>query len=221
MINFNTSYSQEIPDNFARLDTFIRPLSIIKTNPLPILWGPIPLTSEYRLIYETSTFYNQSVSIGVSYLGKNMLVNLFSLIDSSLRSDWEKLKIRGIRGQISYKFFIGKKKPHKIYGPHGLYIGPLLSYSSAKVTDEYFSVRRNFYMKFANFNLNCITGLQIIAFNKFSFDMFSGLGYRYNVFIVNYLNQPNISRMIILPLDDVPFFKNLKFTLGFNLGYCF
>ena len=50
--------------------------TVTKTNLLAILWGPIPITAEYRLVREVNIGEYQSVQFGVSYLGKNPMIML-------------------------------------------------------------------------------------------------------------------------------------------------
>src|ERR1035437_7424203 len=81
LCSFN-SYSQNDTVSYSHRDTlqsFKKPVfkspqefrKIYKTNFMPILWGPVPYSAEYRLLYETAVSHTQSFQIGVSYLGKS------------------------------------------------------------------------------------------------------------------------------------------------------
>ena len=43
--------------------------AIVKFNPIPILWGPLLYTGEYRLLSEFTTSKRQSTQIGVGHHG--------------------------------------------------------------------------------------------------------------------------------------------------------
>src|ERR1035437_4574955 len=55
-----------------------------KFNPLPILWGPIPLTAEYRYVRETVIAAKQSLMVGISYLGKSPI---YAMIEDSINKN--------------------------------------------------------------------------------------------------------------------------------------
>lgn len=210
------SFSQ---DQFSKIDSFPRPISLLKTNPFPVLSGPILLTSEYRLLYETPITHDQSITAGMSYLNKNLIITIFSPIDSAFNQIWKSLIIRGFRGQLIYKYFLyNSEVPKKKYGPLGVYIGSSLSYSSVKISEEFANRRYNYYMKISYFNINALFGFQYILFRNISIDLFAGLGYKNNIVIENFTNQ---SQIITNPLNAIPELKHIKATLGFNLGYGF
>ena len=50
---------------------------VLKTNPLSVLWGSIPLTSEYMVVYEFVTAPQQSSQIGLSYITKSPVLKAF------------------------------------------------------------------------------------------------------------------------------------------------
>src|SRR5688572_11308898 len=103
---------------------------VYKTNPFRIFWGPIPLTSEYRLISEAATDNNQSVLFGLSYLGKSLL---FALLEDSINQpNQRKMQINGFRVQAAYRFYLNANE----FAPSGFYVSPHFSYSSAKFTDK-------------------------------------------------------------------------------------
>ena len=65
------SFSFTLNDSLKiRLNSFQPHHITIKTNPLTVLWGCIPFTSEFKLISEFTILPHQSIQIGFSYLGK-------------------------------------------------------------------------------------------------------------------------------------------------------
>jgi hypothetical protein len=141
----------------------------IKTNPLSALGGPlfiagiVPLTAEYKIYFEAKTTEKQSVQLGLGYLGSSPLVTSIG----DLSSDTSIVSI-GFHGQIWYKFFLTSDK-----APNGFYIGPHLSYASAKIknnkeNDKYFTASK--------LNINCVFGYQLITKGGFALDIYTGLG---------------------------------------------
>ncbi|UCG26774.1 MAG: hypothetical protein JSV24_07270 [Bacteroidales bacterium] len=72
----------------------------------------------------------QSFQIGVYYLGPSVLVNLDEL--SGEGEEIDDVKISGFRTQGMYKFFLTKGTE----APEGFYVGPYISYASAKVENK-------------------------------------------------------------------------------------
>ncbi|MBN4049677.1 hypothetical protein JYT36_00455 [Bacteroidales bacterium AH-315-N07] len=201
-----------------KLDTLPRPFSCFKTNPLPILWGPIPFTSEYRLIYETAVSYDQTTMFGISYLGPNLLLYTISKLDTSNRAGFDDFIIRGLRIQAAHKFYLSKKLAQNRYNPYGFYLGPYLSYSKAKITNQFGNVF-NVNIIAHYFNIDAIFGFQYAFDDIFVIDLFTGIGYRNNFFEENLLNQNSIFRFPVFPWDSVRYIRNLKILLGFNFGF--
>jgi len=191
--------------------------TVIKTNPLAILWGSIPFTAEYRVMIELTSAKNQSDQIGISYLGKSPVLKLF---EDSIE-DLNLLIVRGIRFQASHKFYINKLGdllglPFSEYAPHGLYISPHLSYSTAKFSTKFFN-SRDVFIKGTHFNINLLFGYQLIR-DFWALDFFAGLGYKKNSWIEHYQQNP-------APINTSEFgeFYNspVKLNLGFNAGLVF
>lgn len=204
--------------------------NLIKFNPLPIVWGPIPLTGEYRILREIPIGDHESIQVGISYLGKSPFVSLAeNTINSgggpngtgtgntnpngtlSLNTPEVKFKISGYRLQLNYRIYIGDK-----YTPNGPYIGPHISYSEAFMSDRYIA-RFQQYVKVTHFNVNFLAGYQSVVWDKFVLDVFVGLGYKKNRWEEN-------SSGAYKPVntDDIPLYNfPIKFTLGFNIGIAF
>jgi len=145
---------------------------VIKTNPLAALGGPfwvtiIPVTGEYKLLFEAKTLPKQSVTLGASYLGPSLLLNLDEL--TSEGEDVSGINTAGFRGQLFYKFFLSRDTE----APEGLYVGPHFSYASATITSKDNSDDKVDMMKM---NINGIIGYQLISSGGFALDIFTGLG---------------------------------------------
>jgi len=182
--------------------------STIKTSPFAILSGPIIFTAEYRLAYEAVLAKNQSFQIGVSYLGKSWYAALMENADSTQTQD--KLLIRGVRAQITYKIFLDNNE-----SPEGLYIGPHFSYSYCEFTTKYLR-NYNYYLKAVYINYDGIFGYQLIT-NDLTIDAFCGMGYRDNTWLEHY-QQTNS----ILDNEDLEIYHgHLKLILGINVGIAF
>lgn len=141
----------------------------IKTNPLSALGGPlfiagiVPLTAEYKVYFEARTAEKQSVQLGLGYLGSSPLVT--SIADLSTDTS---IVSTGVHGQLWYKFFLTSEN-----APDGFYIGPHLSYATAKIknnkeNDKYFTASK--------LNISCVFGYQLITKGGFALDIYTGLG---------------------------------------------
>ena len=108
----------------------------------------VPITGEYRLMFEARTFPRQSIVIGLGCLGPSSVINLGKLGDSI------SLSINGFRGQVMYKFFLTNDK-----APKGFYVGPYFSYAAATFKN---ANKPSDYIKVLKMNLAAILGYQII-----------------------------------------------------------
>ncbi len=180
----------------------------IKTNPLSALGGPlfviwvVPLTAEYKIYFEAQTTSRQSVQIGLGYLGSSPLVASIGDLggDTSIVAS-------GFRGQLWYKFFLTSDN-----SPAGFYVGPHVSYASAKlknseVPDEYF--------KATKLNVNVVLGYQLITKGGFALDIFTGLGLKSKTFDTSTLGDTNFAdwKLFNKTTIGIPF--------GFSFGYAF
>lgn len=195
-----------------------QPISnLIKFNPFPIFWGAIPLTSEYRLLREIPISTDQSIQVGFSYLGKNIFLAMAERQPNFGNPSWNNPQTRittnGYRLQLSYRYFIGNKLT-----PKGAYIGPLISYSEAYFSDKYMS-NYQVHVKVTHFNANMLIGYQVIIWNKIAMDLFTGLGYKKNLWQEN---TPTNRTYQPIDIGDIPFYSwPVKFTLGVNFGIAF
>jgi hypothetical protein len=169
----------------------------IKTNPLAALGGPIyvlfvPVTGEYKVLFEARTTRNQSIEIGTSYLGPSVLLNLDQLTDQdSIRG----VRTSGYRVQLMYKFFLTKES-----APEGFYVGPHVSYAHARIQNKD-NLDDDF--EASKLNMNVLLGYQLITSGGFTLNVYTGLGlklrdYDYaedSVFKFDYGNEatPNVA----------------------------
>lgn len=204
------SHAQFIQDSLYSNSFEPRKNNIIKTNPLTIIQGPIPFTSEYRLILEHMLGNKSSFQIGGSYLGKSPY--LFYM--EAVSTDPVRLVVKGYRFQAEFRYYISGIINHKT-APEGFYVAPSFSLSHAKLTNRYYNTF-NEYLSFDYSNYCLKAGNQIFD-NTLSLDFFVGIGYRDNI-LVDKINIPSQSANI---KDFEVFHGNLKLLLGFNMGYAF
>lgn len=174
---------------------------VVKTNLLPIAWGPIPFTGEYRLVGEAVTGAKQSGQLALSYLGPSGLINLSSVEDTA--GNKVGIVISGYRIQGTYKFYLTKDD-----APKGFYVGPHISYARAKLYEK---GNPDNYIKADFFNLVGMMGYQAISSGGFAFDLFTGVGYKNNSYSVSgSLNSEKFETK-----------NNTKLYFGFNMGIAF
>lgn len=179
------------------------PKFVIKTNPLPMLGGQIPLTNEYRLVFEMKTGAKQSVQLYGSYMGKSPFLSLVERYSYELDDNF-RLGVSGFRVQAMYKFYLLNKSE----APEGLYVGPNISFATAKMWDKNYTPD---YVHAYYTSGSIIGGYQLIA-GHFAFDVYAGLGLKRNVYKVNLQDASDF------PIDRLGWWGP-KFTFGFNLGY--
>jgi hypothetical protein len=191
-------------------------LMIYKTNPFSMLWGPIPLTAEYKLICEAAFSPRSSFVVGVSYLGKSPLL---SMAEKANRNNGNgtmqpaaELKVRGWRFQLAYRYYLGRRK-----APRGFWCGPQLSWSNAIISTKSPNAAYD-YLEATHFNLNALAGYQLIIRDKWAFDFFFGLGYKKNTWLEHYAGKVTV----IHDFDDIPFYGGpVKITMGTSFGMAF
>jgi hypothetical protein len=206
---FSDIHAQEIKPSIPS-KKFSGISQLIKINPLPILWGPIMYTSEYRFNTEIITSHTQSMEIGFSYLGKNIFL---AMVEDSMNNNQGKYKIDGYRFQFEYRFF---PVPFTS-SPDGFYIAPHLSYSDAFLTLHQLILQRE-YVEIAHFNINLKLGYELIIDDNKTFDFFFGMGYKKNRWW-----EINGDKRTPIDISDMGYFYKmpLKISLGFNFGFAF
>jgi len=180
--------------------------TVIKGNPLAILWGPVMYTAEYRMMEEIAVGFHESYQFGVSFLGESPVLGLVALQTPPTQQKLN-FSVYGYRVQGAYKYYYMKR--HN--APCGLYVGPLISYATATVKES--STGLN--MKETNFNLNLISGWQVVAKKGLAFDVCIGFGYR-NEYARNY-SPPNTYD----PADFVLRPSHFNILLSVNIGFGF
>jgi len=183
---------------------------IVSTNPLIMLWGSVPLSSEYRIMSEIRTGNKTSVNIGGAYLGKGLFFHMQDKAYNSIAVS--SFALRGYRVQVMYKFYLSDWDTP----PDGVYIGPYfslaeakLSYRQGRIANDYTLIRQR--------NYSFVLGYQYEAFNGFCWDMFVGIGYKDN----EWIEYPTTNRFVSIPQSDMPEFYNshIKYVIGLNIGY--
>ncbi len=202
---------------------------VLKTNPLPILWGNVILTSEYRLVGEAPVAPRQSIMCGLSYLDKGPFFDIVwqaigAGLDSAQQALWNQLgkyaRYNGYRIQGMYRFYLTRSH----LAPRGFYAGPHVSFSVAKLSWED-AQYKSFWTRYKYFNVNLVSGVQGIIANAVAVDFFIGVGYKYNTEETHDFNGTtatvNITNIFKNPGARYTASDYIKYTLGLNFGYAF
>ncbi|HUU99419.1 MAG TPA: hypothetical protein VMW32_00515 [Bacteroidales bacterium] len=145
----------------------------IKTNPLAALGGPfwlliVPITGEYKLLFEAAVNEKSSIQVGAGYLGPSVLLNLDELTGDE--GEVSGIKTSGFRIQGMYKYFLSRD----LSAPEGFYVGPHISYASAELKNKDNTANS---IKASKFNVNGVFGYQMITSGGFTLDIFTGMGF--------------------------------------------
>ncbi|MBL4576988.1 MAG: hypothetical protein JKX74_00870 [Flavobacteriales bacterium] len=180
---------------------------VLKTNPLSMLWGSIPLTAEFMVLYEFVTAPQQASQVGISYIGKSPVLKAFE----DTVPDLNLLTISGVRLQLSHRFYFLKSYD---FAPRGLYLSPHISYATAKVSTKHFS-SQDVFVRINQFNLNTLLGWQWIYKRGHTLDVFGGLGYKDNFWEIH-----DAQNTISLANDDMGkwYTGPVKLSFGFYFG---
>jgi hypothetical protein len=187
--------------------------NLFKTNPLPIIWGPIPFTSEFRFLIETAVKPFQSTQYGFSILRKSPVVTLFE--DSVFTGTNDKYIVRGWRFQGAHRFYAKSKK----FAPYGFYCSPSFSISSATISTEGLK-KLGYYLKATYWNASLLGGLQLIVLQSVSLDCFMGFGYQEKLW---WEHDDRFARHRLMDNKEIlgRSTGHLKFSIGFNFGIKF
>ena len=144
----------------------------IKTNPLSALGGPfwviiVPVTGEYKVLFEAAVSDKSSFQLGLGYLGPSALINLDDI--SSDPGSVSGINTNGFRVQGMYKIFVSRD----LSAPEGFYLGPHLSYAQAKIENK---SDASAYLSGKKFNVNGVIGYQMITAGGFTLDLYTGMG---------------------------------------------
>jgi hypothetical protein len=200
-------------------------LTVYKTNPFALLWGSIPFTSEFRLVREDVIAPQQSLQIGLSYLTKGPLIRL---LEDAIKANNPgglgnyKIVFNGFRFQASYKWYLNDLFNNifntDTHAPQGIYLAPHLSYSQAKFSLKLLAARQ-IYIDMIHFNTGLLWGIQLASRKGLAIDMYSGMGYRRNVWFEQ--NGPFNRQQIDLSNFGILLNGNFKFYAACNIGWSF
>jgi hypothetical protein len=145
----------------------------IKTNPLAALGGPfwvviLPITGEYKGIFELAVAKKSSVQIGVGYIGPSVLINLDNLTNDE--GTVTGLKTSGLRIQGWFKQYISRD----LSAPEGFYVGPHVSFAKATIKSKDNEADK---VEPVKLNINAIVGYQLITSGGFTLDVYTGMGF--------------------------------------------
>jgi len=182
----------------------------IKTNPLSALGGPfwvtiIPVTGEYKVLFEAAVTKKSSIQVGAGILGPSILINLDELTKSG--DTISGLKTSGFRIQGMYKYFISRD----LSAPAGFYIGPHISYASAKIKSKDKPADN---IAATKLNINAVIGYQMITSGGFTMDIYTGMGYLSREFTVSGTNTS-------FDMGSFKTKKRVSIPFGFSFGYAF
>ena len=163
-----------LPQNSIAQQESNAPKMVLKTNPLAALGGPfwvivVPVTGEYRLMYEIKTAAKQSAMIGGSYLGPSLLINLDQITSDS--ASIEGINTSGFKVQGMYKFYLSSDTE----APEGFYLAPHASYAKASIVSNANEMDR---VDVSKMNFNGVIGYQLITSGGFALDIYAGLGFK-------------------------------------------
>lgn len=197
------------PAGIQAQDTGDSPAMVLKTNPLAALGGPfwvtiVPLTGEYKVLYEIRTTQKQSVMFGASFLGPSLILNLDEI--TADEGDISGINTSGFRGQIWYKFYIGNTT-----APEGFYLAPHVSYAAASLVNKDNTSDK---LKMTKLSIDAVIGYQLIAGNGFALDIYTGLGGKN----MSYTAEGDSGETFDFDMEDK--FK-ASVTFGLNFGYAF
>lgn len=192
----------------------IQPIRFInKSNPFAIFWGPIFTSGEYKISREVIIDKQHSWEFGFSYLDKNPIIGVFERILNPTTSG-TRFYVKGFRTQLMTRFYpnLGfEKRPGT--APHGLYLAPHFSYSTAFISTSTL-FKGGYYYRASNLNINFLCGLQFLVSKYFTVDFFGGIGLKQ---IALKYTTPQYSKFVD-PKDFFLFPGKFKLTMGFSLG---
>jgi len=201
---------------------------IIKTDPLDILIGPVPLVSSaYGIYVELPLSSSTSIEPGIAYLNKHLFLSVFIDMDTSFNQSQRNLlksfNYRGVKVALMYRHYINAfndflKGLLNIEGNmSGLYWGATISYTYFKVSPwDPFSASFN-YVLFEKFNTGIIMGIQLIFFSRVTADFYLGAGYKENIIYV-YQNGRQVRKITSSGQSPDFYFSHFKLYLNFKVG---
>ena len=145
----------------------------VKINPMAALGGPfwvivVPVTGEYKALFEAKVAQKMSLQLGVSYIGPSVLLNLDKL--STDTASITGIHTSGFRVSGMVKYFLSRDLP----APKGFYLAPQISYARATIADKLEASNK---VNAQKLNINACIGYQLITEGGLCLDIFTGMGY--------------------------------------------
>ncbi len=185
----------------------------LKTNPLAIVFGGVPLGSEYRLAYELMTGSKQSQMISFSAIRITPLIPIYQNQNSGRDL---RFILKGFRFQYMYRYFFRKWDK----APEGWYTGPVFSYATGRLSIHNYLIRQR-YIEFHNGYFCMAIGNQRKLFGRVVSDMFFGLGYKQNR-INEHFTSGALQPFKLGDDEFVQYYLSpVKICFGWNIGFLF
>lgn len=182
--------------------------AIIKTNPFN------PILGRYTLGVEVALTEHSSLSLLVSRA--NLSFNKFKYQTSNGSEAGGDLELRSWGFMPEYRYYVSQQVLK------GFYVGAYANYARMNldilVNGGTTETRGNANAKFNNYGLGIMTGYNFLIQERFSIDVFGGLGsFWYNLSKINikYQNDDIVEEKIPIPIVGI--FPRI----GINLGYAF
>ncbi|GAB4378799.1 MAG: hypothetical protein Kow0075_09060 [Salibacteraceae bacterium] len=151
----------------------------LKLNPLPILQGTVPYTSEYRLGTELIGSPKVSYQLQGSYVTKSPLFNL--VVNSLIPGAASAIRFNGFRFQGQVRYYLKPPKvlkdPSTMMIPEGFYTAIHGSYASADLRMRNTNYPR---VEFRQAFACALIGYQAMSNQFLGIDMFLGVGVKHN-----------------------------------------
>jgi hypothetical protein len=122
--------------------------------------------------YERTIGNHQSFSVN---LGRFSLPRVFNINTDSIKDLTKDVQSKGFHASVDYRFYLSKE--NKYNSPHGVYIGPYLTYNSytrffdLKASTESFTGEFNADFNFRVATMGFQLGYQFILWNRVTLDM--------------------------------------------------
>jgi hypothetical protein len=187
-------------------------VNILKTNPLLLLWGSMPFTSETRLMYEFELGKTETLMLSFSYYRTTPFLRWNEEPKGTANENWY---IGGFRFQVMKKYYFGKHATTA----QGKYTGFLFSHHDVKYAPYRLHLKGTDF-RIVSTSLCWVVGKQRKWLNAVTYDMYCGIGYKNSNLNINYWNGKKTSYSFDNEIDRI-ILSHLKVCAGFNIGYSF
>jgi hypothetical protein len=122
--------------------------------------------------YERTIGNHQSFSVSI---GRFSLPQIFNINTDSIKDLTKNIETKGFHASGDYRFYLSKE--NKFDAPHGIYIGPYITYNSytryfnLKATTQSFDGELNADLNFRVATMGFQLGYQFVFWNRVSLDM--------------------------------------------------